>query len=290
MENISLKLLEEYVYKNVKMVDGFNNIPKIRIDYLLNLSNKFRSNNLSSDNKLNYIKTLVELNKPKYRVVHKEYLEKYNLNFCSNEEFFFFLINALDPNCEIYEYYLQNYNPNIKNNIINKYGFYNKDFLYLEKKYISTLLNKFIFNIKKDYSNILLLLCSYNINFDIEQERINKIIELSNNWKNIQSYNNKFEYANSCIFNSINHKEFLGLKDETELILFNIFSIDPSFKLLQIYEDECNVKRIEQRSKEEVGIYLRNIIDIEKLLLNTNKVSIDINNWEEQDIKEKRLH
>ena len=199
MTNLSINALEESLYKNSKMVDNFKNISPNRMNYLLNLVNNFKNRNFSDDVKLNYYKTILELKKPRYRVVSLEYLEKYNLIFSSYEELFFFLINTLDPNCEIYYYYLQNYSNNIKEELENKYGFYNRDFLTLEKKYNLTFHNKYIYGIKKDYSQILSLLTACNLDFNISIERINELRLLAHQINNNNLNNTQYERVNSSI-------------------------------------------------------------------------------------------
>lgn len=288
MEQIPLAILEEYLYKNYKMIDSFSSISKLRIDYLLKLVNKFKLDNLTNDCKMNYIKTVQYLNKPMCRVVKKEYLEKYNLIFSSIEELYFFLINSIDPECNILKYYLQNYNSNINKEIKDKFGFYNEKFLYIEKKYNITLLNNFIFNINKDYSKILVLLSTCNLDFKtIDNDRMNEIKELSILWNNIQTNSNTNERINSCIYNAVNQKDFLELNDEKEILMFIIFTIDSTFKLLQIHEDECNYKNIINRSKNEVGIYLKCLIDIERKILEAHNLDIELINWEKKKINKK---
>ena len=210
MNNISVNALEESLYKNSKMIDNFKNISSTRMNYLLSLVNNFKNKNFSDDVKLNYYKTILELKKPRYRVVSLEYLEKYNLIFSSYEELFFFLINTLDPNCEIYNYYLQNYSNNIKDDLEKKYGFYNRDFLTLEKKYNLTFLNKYIYGIKKDYSQILSLLTARNLDFNISIERITELKLLAHQFNHIDSSNNQYQRVNSSIYNAINYKNKLG--------------------------------------------------------------------------------
>ncbi len=280
---ISLSVLEESIYKNYKSITNFNKISKIRINFLLNLVNNYKINYLSEDAKTNYARIIYYLSRPKCRVVSKEYCDKYNLMFQNYEEIYFFLINTLDPNCEIYKYYLQNYNKNIQQEIQKKYGFYNKQFMYLEKKYISSILNNFIFNIKKDYSDMLILLTSCSVDFNkIDNNRMRELNDLSTIYNNIQTDNNNEEKINSCIFNVIAQKDFLELLNDGEILMFIIFCIDPEFKLAQIYENECNYKSMEKCCKKEVGTFNRKLIDIEKEIIEKYNFNINLNMWDEK--------
>lgn len=281
---LSLSLLEESLYKNYKSISYFNKISKVRIDFLLNVVNNYNLNNLIVEPGLKYNNLLYHLSKPKCRVTSKEYSDKYNLIFHNYEEVYFFLINVLDPTCEIYKYYLQNYNKNIKQELQKKYGFYSRQFIYLEKKYIASFLNNFIFNVKKDYSDMLLLLTSYNVNFDkIDNERMKELNDLSIIYNNIQSSNSNEEKINSCIFNATTQKDFLGLSNDEELLMFIIFSIDSEFKLAQIYENECNYKAIAETSKKEVGLFNRKLIDIEKEIIKRYNFNINLDIWNEKN-------
>ena len=281
---ISLDLLEESVYKNYKSISNFNKLSKIRIDFLLNLVNNYKTNNLVIEPELKYNNILYYLNRPKCRVTSKEYSDKYNLIFHSYEEVYLFLINVLDPTCEIYKYYLQNYNKDIKQEIKKKYGFYSTQFMYLEKKYISSMLNKFIYNVKKDYSDMILLLTACNLDFNkIDNNRMKEINDLSYLYTKNHTFNNNEEKVNSCAFNVTNQKDFLGLLNEEEMLMFIIFSIDSEFKLAQIYENECNFKAMEESCKKEVGIFSRKLIDIEKELIERYNFNINLDIWNEKN-------
>jgi len=281
---ISLDFMEESVYKNYKSITNFNKISKLRIEFLLNLVNKYKLNNLSIEPQLRYNNILYYLSRPKCRVTSKEYSDKYNLIFHSYEEVYLFLINVLDPTCEIYKYYLQNYNKYIKQEMKKKFGFYSTQFMYLEKKYISSMLNNFVYNVKKDYTDMIILLTACNIDFNkIDNNRMKEINDLAYLYTKEQPESSNEEKVNSCAFNTTTQKDFLGLVNEEEMLMFIIFSIDSEFKLAQIYENECNYKTMEETSKKEVGIFSRKLIDIEKEIIKKYNFDINLDIWNEKN-------
>ena len=273
----NLAIIESNFFRNHSQFRYFINLTKKDKSRLRKLSYSLKKEKFSSNKLNNYLATMQFLTGPRARIpLNVEYVKKYNLYFKNYDEAIYFLIYVLDPKLEIFDIY-SNSKSNYKDLIRRKKGFYNDYIIMYEKEYISKYSNKLISNISVSEIKIFTSLCKIIKSFtSITQERFDEIRNLSKIWS--EQFNGESK-INTCVFNAFNQNNLLNLNNEKEKLLFIILVLDPTFRLLQIFEDENNYNTIELRSKEELGFYIPELIKIEDLIYKTFNTDIKIDTW-----------
>lgn len=154
---------------------------------------------------------------------------------------------------------IKKYTEDVRNSL----GFFENDLLTYEYQFYKKFLvqKKFIQEVNIDYSKKLFDAIIYFKNFNsITKDEFNEVKEKA--LKYIQ--NNKDINYTTVIYHLLYQNDILKLKDYKQQFLFLILVIDPELKLLEIYEEECTWKNIEERAKSELNFFDENIIKLEK--------------------------
>lgn len=271
-ENDNLSYLEEKIFKDSlrqkKLYNRFRDINDEQLEKIALLSQSFyetkKTNLLSQNyiNMLNYLSTRFGKNK----LVETSKEERLDPTY---DELLAFIITSCDPECKMYKGYLSADNTLTKTEKYNEarknIGFFSKRILMAEKDFYLKYNNQLLTNVKEDNSNYINLVSSFINSFDnISDERFTELYFLSSLWKN----NNIESQYTTCIYNILHQSNLLGLKSAEERIIFFIDSVDPDLNLLDIYEQECKIDRIKERSLKELGFYNYSLIKLEKLYKN----------------------
>lgn len=212
-----------------------------------------------------------------------QYLTKPNIfeEFSSFDEKILFLIFCIDPECIIYRSYLKQENKNWTIKVREQIGICDKKLLVFEKEFV----NKYflVTEVNIDHSRLLLLLSKNIQNFnDIDDISFNKIKEILICWQEIP--NNQKDYKTSA-YNVLYQSRLLNLNGIKEKIIFFIMSIDPNLRMLQIYNDECMIERIEKACIDEFGFYSQELIRLESLYHSKFCHDLEIDTWTKQKKK-----
>lgn len=197
------------------------------------------------------------------------------------DEEILFLINSVDPNCEMYETYLSFPNDltdeTKKNVIINLFGFFSPYLLKYEYYYINNMDKRLLTNVNKDYSKNFVILAPIVRNFDeITDERFEQIKNQVEIYKSIPNINITYK---TCIYNILYQANILELNSMHEKLIFFINAIDPELKLLQIYFEESNYNNIKKRSIDELGFFYKHLIKIELIYYKRFCPNQKISDW-----------
>ncbi len=201
-----------------------------------------------------------------------------------------FLIEALDPNLEIYKCYLKH--PLIFSSIVRaesdaekkkelqsiydkqmgiiesdirlNNGFYDTKLLYYEIKYFKAIKcrDKLLTDINHDFFHKLGSLFMSVRDFSSISDEENEIIILL-----AEDYWEKYKKpsVSALAFQLLWQKRFLGLSRNEELIIFFILVMDKDLRLLDIYNEESTWLDIEKRALEEVGFFNKDLVILEKM-------------------------
>lgn len=200
----------------------------------------------------------------------------------SFDEAVIFLINCCDPNCDIYKEYLRydiNSNVTFEHYIRVKYGFFSINLLKYEKIFISKFNTRLITDVNKDYSKHIMLIETMVKKFDsVTIQKFKQIKAEADMWSSISKSDNKIQ-ACGCVL--VNQSHLLNLNNREEKMIFFISAIDPDLNLLRISEEESHITNIVKRCNEEVGLYSKNIIKLEKIYHDKFIPDKEISIWDE---------
>lgn len=255
-------LNEKKLFDEQKIFNDFKLITQERKEQINLLSEQYKQglvlygkkNYLLNENYYIYANTLNYLVNDKYQLMTKD-------------EKILFLINTIDPNCNIYETYL-NFSDDLNNetkiNVMkNIFGFFSPYLLKYEYYYINNVQKRLLINVNKDYLKNFMILAPMVKNFDeITDERFKQIQEQVELYKEIPNINLNYQ---TCIYNILYQSNILELNSMQEKVAFFINAIDPELTLLKIYSEESNYSNIQKRSIEEFGFFYKYLIKIELL-------------------------
>lgn len=255
-------LNEKKLFDEQKIFNDFKLITQERKEQINLLSEQYKQglvlygkkNYLLNENYYIYANTLNYLVNDKYQLMTKD-------------EKILFLINTIDPNCNIYETYL-NFSDDLNNetkiNVMkNIFGFFSPYLLKYEYYYINNVQKRLLINVNKDYLKNFMILAPMVKNFDeVSDERFKQIQEQVELYKEIPNINLNYQ---TCIYNILYQSNILELNSMQEKVAFFINAIDPELTLLKIYSEESNYSNIQKRSIEEFGFFYKYLIKIELL-------------------------
>lgn len=143
-----------------------------------------------------------------------------------------------------------------------KIGYFDGNLITYEKDYYNKLLNKdsFVKGIKMDYSKILLSKVNEIDTSLFTPSVLDKVNEKVQEY--ISTVDN-YDYK-SVSYHLINQNKLIGLESIEEDLLFFLLAIDPELKVLQIYENSCNLKEIKPKIKQEFCFFNLDFIRLEK--------------------------
>lgn len=255
-------LNEKKLFDEQKIFNDFKLITQERKEQINLLSEQYKQglvlygkkNYLLNENYYIYANTLNYLVNDKYQLMTKD-------------EKILFLINTIDPNCNIYETYL-NFSDDLNNetkiNVMkNIFGFFSPYLLKYEYYYINNVQKRLLINVNKDYLKNFMILAPMVKNFDeVSDKRFKQIQEQVELYKEIPNINLNYQ---TCIYNILYQSNILELNSMQEKVAFFINAIDPELTLLKIYSEESNYSNIQKRSIEEFGFFYKYLIKIELL-------------------------
>lgn len=262
LQPISITLSEKKLFSNNNIFTGFTCITEERKKQIETLIQKYKQLNclgkinsyLLNPNGHLYQKTL-------------DYLVNTQCQLTTLDEKLFFLINIIDPECHMYELYLNCPNQLTKakkeNIIRNNMGFFSTYLLNYEHYYIVQFQHRLITNVNKDlFKKFIILLPLVKSFDDVTEERLEHIENQAILYKEIPNINLNYQ---TCIYNILYQNHVLDLHTIQEKLLFFIKVMDPKLTLLKIYSEESNYKNIEKRSVEELGFFHKWLIKDELL-------------------------
>lgn len=212
-----------------------------------------------------------------------------NQNLPTYDEKIVFLIEALDPNLEMYKYYLSlpiilksqivaeeneikkltlmhsfdNQVGMFESKIRLKMGFFDQKLLNYEAKYFKKIKchDELITDVKQAYFIKLNTLFNGIKDFNgiTKKENDNLIIKAI-------EYEEKYGHpdANTLAYQLIYQADLLQLNNMKERVIFFILLIDKDLKLLDIYNNSSTWDDIKAKSLEEFGFYNKDLITLEK--------------------------
>ena len=269
-------LNEKKLFDEQKIFNDFKLITQERKEQINLLSEQYKQglvlygkkNYLLNENYYIYANTLNYLVNDKYQLMTKD-------------EKILFLINTIDPNCNIYETYL-NFSDDLNNetkiNVMkNIFGFFSTYLLKYEYYYINNVQKRLLINVNKDYLKNFMILAPMVRNFDeVSDERLKQIQEQVELYKEIPNINLNYQ---TCIYNILYQSNVLELNSMQEKVAFFINAIDPELTLLKIYSEESNYSNIQKRSIEEFGFFYKYLIKIELLYYKRFCPNTKLSDW-----------
>lgn len=191
-------LNEKKLFDEQKIFNDFKLITQERKEQINLLSEQYKQglvlygkkNYLLNENYYIYANTLNYLVNDKYQLMTKD-------------EKILFLINTIDPNCNIYETYL-NFSDDLNNetkiNVMkNIFGFFSPYLLKYEYYYINNVQKRLLINVNKDYLKNFMILAPMVKNFDeVSDKRFKQIQEQVELYKEIPNINLNYQ---TCIYN-----------------------------------------------------------------------------------------
>ncbi len=267
---------QKLFHKNSKF-NEFKDITQERKMQIETLAHKFKKGNIIEKNS----NLLLH---PHYCLYSRtlEYLVNKNMQQLHTlDEKIFFLIDVVDPYCNMYELYLScpnDFDSDTTKSVIRKnMGFFSSILLKYEYPYMKQFIPRLITNVNKDYSKKFTILAPLVNNFDdITNERFEQIQSQAILYKEIPNINHNFQ---TCIYNILYQAHVLELTNMQEKLIFFINVMDPELILLKIYYEESTNNNIKKRATKELGFFYPCLIKTELLYYNRFQPNKKISEW-----------
>ncbi len=257
------------------------------------------------------IKTYLETKHLPYMRMYGVYMDtiKYLLTLeeggkISTDQKMFLFILLMDPRLEIYEVYLKkpifsnveiakhldkfeqnhmyqrNYRSqrNIEKVLMNVLGCFDEELIKYEIAYKNNVIwrNKINMEVKVDYAKDILKLSEGLANLDeISEERYPQLVGIAQKIKEEIRPLSTPVITHAILYQS----NLLGIETRLEQVLLYLLIFDPNFHLIDIFEEESRYQQIEQRALNELGFYEKNLINIEKMMIEKFSAKKKETNW-----------
>lgn len=292
LKGLIIMILSSYIdiarkrlYVNQINFNDFTNIDEEELKRIKDLVKKTKETIFSQSTNANIMNEKLE----QYLAVMR-YLGSTNTNndLPTYDAKIVFLIEAIDPDLELYKTYLEypiilmsqiayednlakklelqskanNQMKKVESKIRQKSGFYDAKLLNYEAKYFKTIRchNELLTTVNHAYFAKFSQIFKESSKFAEITMRDNEELILK-----AEDYLDKYgANINTLAFQLLFQPEILGLDTIDKIIIFFILVIDKDLKLLDICNEEANWKEIQKRALEEMGFYSKELVILEK--------------------------